>query len=93
MLYLGTGRRSLRLRAAEPARLLLLGGEPFDEQIVMWWNFVGRTGEEIADYADAVERRSRDRFGAVVGLRRRPARGAAAAAGAAAGPRPGAVSA
>ena len=25
-----------------PARVLLLGGEPFDEQIVMWWNFVGR---------------------------------------------------
>jgi redox-sensitive bicupin YhaK (pirin superfamily) len=52
MLYLGTGRRTLRLRADEPARLLLLGGEPFEERIVMWWNFVGRSGEEIADFAD-----------------------------------------
>ncbi|MGI8760356.1 MAG: pirin family protein [Jatrophihabitantaceae bacterium] len=49
MLYLGCGRRDLRLRAHdEGARVLLLGGAPFDEQIVMWWNFVGRTGEEIA---------------------------------------------
>ncbi|MFI9785191.1 pirin family protein [Kitasatospora sp. NPDC051984] len=30
-----------------PARLILLGGTPFDEQIVMWWNFIGRSSEEI----------------------------------------------
>jgi redox-sensitive bicupin YhaK (pirin superfamily) len=66
MLYLGTGRRSLRLHSAAPARLLLLGGEPFDERIVMWWNFVGRSGEEIADYAASWQEES-DRFGAVVG--------------------------
>ena len=51
MLYLGSGRRTLRLRTDEPARLLLLGGQPFEERIVMWWNFVGRSGEEIADFA------------------------------------------
>jgi redox-sensitive bicupin YhaK (pirin superfamily) len=66
MLYLGTGRRSLRLRAAEASRLLLLGGEPFDEQIVMWWNFVGRSGDEIADYAEQWNAEDA-RFGAVVG--------------------------
>lgn len=66
MLYLGTGRRSLRLRADEAARLLLLGGEPFEEQIVMWWNFVGRTGEEIAEYAQRWNAED-ERFGAVVG--------------------------
>ncbi len=66
MLYLGTGRRSLRLRAPEASRLLLLGGEPFEEQIVMWWNFVGRSGEEIADYAEQWNAED-DRFGAVVG--------------------------
>src|ERR671920_298412 len=43
MLYLGTGRHSVRVRAAEATRLLLLGGEPFEERIVMWWNFVGRS--------------------------------------------------
>ena len=66
MLYLGTGRRTLRLTAAEPTRLLLLGGEPFEEQLVMWWNFVGRSGEEIADYAEQWNAESA-RFGAVVG--------------------------
>jgi redox-sensitive bicupin YhaK (pirin superfamily) len=66
MLYLGTGRRTLRLTAAEPTRLLLLGGEPFEERLVMWWNFVGRSGEEIADYAEQWNAES-DRFGAVVG--------------------------
>ena len=38
----------LRLRAGdEGARLVLLGGPPFGEQIVMWWNFIGRTHDEI----------------------------------------------
>ena len=66
MLYLGTGRRSLRLRAAEASRLLLLGGEPFEEQVVMWWNFVGRSGEEITDFAEQWNAEDA-RFGAVVG--------------------------
>jgi redox-sensitive bicupin YhaK (pirin superfamily) len=26
---------------------LLLGGKPFGEKILMWWNFIGRTHEEI----------------------------------------------
>ena len=36
----------------EPARLLLLGGPPFGEAIVMWWNFVGRTHEEIVGFRE-----------------------------------------
>jgi redox-sensitive bicupin YhaK (pirin superfamily) len=67
MLYLGTGRRTLRLTAQEPTRLLLLGGEPFEEHLVMWWNFVGRTGEEIAEYAEQWNAESA-RFGTVVGF-------------------------
>ena len=51
---------------SEPARLVLLGGEPFDEQIVMWWNFVGRSHEEIVEYRAAWQARS-DRFGEVEG--------------------------
>ena len=34
----------------EPLRVLLIGGEPLGEQIVMWWNFVGRSHEEIVAY-------------------------------------------
>ncbi|MGH3494848.1 MAG: pirin family protein [Sciscionella sp.] len=48
MLYLGCGRRDLRLSATDGARVLLLGGAPFEERIVMWWNFVARTNEQIA---------------------------------------------
>ena len=33
-----------------PVRALLIGGEPLGEQIVMWWNFVGRSHEEIVAY-------------------------------------------
>lgn len=63
LLYLGCGRRELRLASEPGARLLLLGGEPFAEQIVMWWNFVARTGEEIAEARDDWMRGNR--FGTV----------------------------
>jgi redox-sensitive bicupin YhaK (pirin superfamily) len=46
--YLGVGRSELPLTALEPTRLLLLGGVPFPEPIAMWWNFVARTKEELA---------------------------------------------
>ncbi|MFD6426969.1 pirin family protein [Streptomyces sp. NPDC060198] len=47
MLYLGCGRTELPLRAESDAGLMLLGGEPFAEEIVMWWNFIGRSAAEI----------------------------------------------
>ncbi|MGE5827434.1 MAG: pirin family protein, partial [Micromonosporaceae bacterium] len=47
LLYLGRGREQLTVSSAGGARLFLFGGEPFDEPLVMWWNFVGRTHEEI----------------------------------------------
>ncbi|UQX87782.1 pirin family protein [Jatrophihabitans telluris] len=47
MAYLGTGRSELAVHSNAGARLLLLGGEPFDEELVMWWNFVGRSHDEI----------------------------------------------
>lgn len=46
--YLPPGESRLVLRAGdEPTRLLILGGPPFGEAIVMWWNFIGRTHEDI----------------------------------------------
>lgn len=45
--YLGSGREEVMLRVDAPTRVILLGGAPFDEQILMWWNFVGRTRQEI----------------------------------------------
>jgi quercetin 2,3-dioxygenase len=70
MLYLGCGRRDLRLRSDQGARALLLGGEPFEEHIVMWWNFVARTSEEIAAAREAWT--AGDRFGVVTGYSGRP---------------------
>lgn len=65
MLYLGCGRSELPLRAESDAGLMLLGGEPFEEEIVMWWNFVGRTQDEIAQARE--DWTNGDRFGAVRG--------------------------
>lgn len=62
--YLSRGRDELRLDLREPARAVLLGGEPFEEQIVMWWNFVARSRAEI-DAAYASWARQDDRFGRV----------------------------
>ncbi|MER6089804.1 pirin-like C-terminal cupin domain-containing protein, partial [Streptomyces bluensis] len=48
------------------ARTVLLGGTPFEEDIVMWWNFIGRSHEDIAKARDDWQNSS-DRFGAVEG--------------------------
>ena len=45
--YLGVGRGELVLSAAERARVLLLSGEPFGEPVLMWWNFVVRSRDEL----------------------------------------------
>lgn len=47
--YLGTARSEIRFGSRAGARLLLIGGSPFPESILMWWNFVARTPEEIAE--------------------------------------------
>jgi redox-sensitive bicupin YhaK (pirin superfamily) len=46
--YEPTGKTSMVIEVGEqPARVLLVGGVPFGEKLVMWWNFVGRDHEEI----------------------------------------------
>lgn len=44
------GAEALVLEVEEDTRLLLLGGPPFGERIVMWWNFVGRSHDEVVRY-------------------------------------------
>ena len=63
--YLATGRTDLSIASTTGARFLLLGGEPFPETVLMWWNFVARTPEEIAAAREEWERGSR--FGEVHG--------------------------
>ena len=43
----GIGRNTIGVRGTRNTRVLLLGGEPLREQLVMWWNFVARTSDEI----------------------------------------------
>ena len=35
-----------------PVRLVLIGGTPFTEELVMWWNFVGRSHEEMVAFRE-----------------------------------------
>jgi len=49
--YQPAGRATLTLVAgADPVRVLLIGGQPLGEKILMWWNFVGRSHDEIVAY-------------------------------------------
>lgn len=63
LLYLAPGVTEVTLSAG---RAFLLGGEPFPDDLVMWWNFVGRSHEEIAE-ARAEWEAAADRFGEVAG--------------------------
>ncbi|MEV4640985.1 pirin family protein [Actinoplanes sp. NPDC049548] len=65
LVYLGDGRSSLSLTAGPASRVMLLGGEPFEEQLVMWWNFVARDHEEIVAAREDWE--TAGRFGQVRG--------------------------
>lgn len=47
ILFLGDGRDAVSVSSVGGATAMLLGGEPFAEELVMWWNFVGRSHEEI----------------------------------------------
>ncbi len=62
--YLGLGSDELFMDVRGPARVMLLGGEPFESPILMWWNFVARSREEI-DAAYASWAGQDDRFGEV----------------------------
>ena len=66
--YQAAGRDVVTLHnlGDRPARAVLLGGPPFDEQLVMWWNFVGRSHDDIATYRRMWQEHD-DRFGAVEG--------------------------
>lgn len=62
--FLPVGRDGVDVRLEEGSRVLLVGGEPFGEEIVMWWNFVGSDHEEIVAAREAWEAHG-DRFGEV----------------------------
>jgi redox-sensitive bicupin YhaK (pirin superfamily) len=63
--YLGLGREQVELTAPEQATVLLLGGEPLGEELLMWWNFVGRSRDELVQAARQWAADDVDRFGRV----------------------------
>ncbi|KLI04575.1 MULTISPECIES: pirin family protein [Mycolicibacterium] len=73
--YQAPGRAELQLanRGDGPARAILLGGPPFAEELVMWWNFVGRSHDDIVTYRELWQANDA-RFGDVHGYRGRIAR-------------------
>ena len=73
LLYLGVRRDGIEVSAQGGAMIFLLGGEPFEEEIVMWWNFIGTDHDEIARFRQEWEDETA-RFGAVAGYTGEPAR-------------------
>ena len=47
LVYIGAGREGIELAAEAGSVAFLLGGAPFREEILMWWNFVARTDDEM----------------------------------------------
>jgi redox-sensitive bicupin YhaK (pirin superfamily) len=64
--YVPQGASSLVIEADVPTTAFLIGGEPFTEPLVMWWNFIGRTHDEIVAAREDWEAQAR-RFGHVDG--------------------------
>jgi quercetin 2,3-dioxygenase len=69
LLFLPAGRERAGLEAPEGSTVLLLGGVPLGEPLLMWWNFVARTPEEIAA---ATASWARGEFGSVGGYEGKP---------------------
>ena len=47
LLYFAPGLDALSVRCGAGCRFMLIGGRPFEEEVLMWWNFVGRSREEL----------------------------------------------
>jgi len=73
--YLPAGRERVAISAGDDGIAILLGGEPFDEEIVMFWNFVGSSHDEVraareewqAEIEADLTSAARPRFGVVEG--------------------------
>lgn len=62
--YLAPGRSEMAVQSGDACTALLLGGAPFEEQFLMFWNYVARTREEVTQAHRDWQAQS-DRFGTV----------------------------
>lgn len=69
--HLPAGNAAIQLSAAGPNRFFVVGGVPLGERLIMWWNFVARSPDEIASARESWMARD-DRFGEVRGYAGRP---------------------
>ena len=46
--FVAAGAESANIEASPGSIVIMLGGQPFGEKILMWWNFIGRTHQDIA---------------------------------------------
>ena len=62
--YAALGDDELFIDASPFARAMVLGGAPFESEVLMWWNFVARSRAEIDEAFDSWKRDD-GRFGTV----------------------------
>ena len=62
LFYIEPGNNGVQVEVKAPSVLMLIGGVPFPEKILMWWNFIGRTQQDVAEAREDWNSRS-DRFG------------------------------
>lgn len=65
LFYLGCGRDKLLLSTQKETHFILIGGTPFEEEVLMWWNFVARTKNEITQATN--DWQAHKHFGEVTG--------------------------
>lgn len=70
LLYLGKGREHLTIQTPEASQIILIGGEPFGEDIMLYWNFVARDKKEVVEFIRLWN--DTDHFGQVVGYEGEP---------------------
>jgi redox-sensitive bicupin YhaK (pirin superfamily) len=65
--YVSDGASKVEIETGETAaKIIYLGGQPFTEPLVMWWNFIARSHDEIVQMRSEWEANS-SRFGNVAG--------------------------
>lgn len=65
--YLAPGDNALTLQLSPGCRLLVVGGKPSTQEVLIWWNFVGYDKETIAR-AQRDWEAGNERFGQVIGF-------------------------
>ena len=58
LLYLPSGASRVTIENAKNSTIILIGGEPFPERFVMWWNFIGRSHDEIVEMRESWEKQN-----------------------------------